>query len=409
MTPRETILDAAIKNNVDIVGLSGLITPSLDEMIHVAQGMEERGMKIPLLIGGATTSKIHTAVKIAPVYSGPVIYVKDASQCAGIVAELMNEDRKKDYVESIRSEYEQIKTDHERRMSQKKTISIEDAYNNRFRFDPTKADIVEPKLKGIQIIRDFPIEEIIPYINWAYFFYQWKFKGGYPAILNDPEKGPEARKLYEDAIQFLEKMVAKKMVKANAAVGIFPANTNKNIVNINIDEHRTESIIFERNLEQKDNNEHNLCLADFIAPAETRVKDYIGLFALTGGFGIDKWEEQFKKSGDDYSAIMLRILADRLAEAFAEVLHLKVRKEIWGYAPHENLTTEELFSEKYRGIRPAPGYPACPNHEQKEIIFRILDAENNAGIQLTESYSMWPAASVCGYYFAHPESRYFGV
>jgi 5-methyltetrahydrofolate--homocysteine methyltransferase len=408
MIPRETILDAAIKNNVDIVGLSGLITPSLDEMISVAQGMEERGLKIPLLIGGATTSKIHTAVKIAPVYSGPVIHIKDASQCAGVVSELLHSSKKESFIKSVQKEYEQIRADHEQRINRKKSISLEEAYKNRFRFDVTKAKISEPKQRGIQIIKDFPVEDLIPLINWAYFFHEWKFKGTYPVLLNDAEKGPEAKKLLTDAEAMLRNICNKKMIVANAIVGIFPAKSDMNNIHINTD-HHSEIIAFQRNTEIKENNEPNLCLSDFIAPAEYNVQDYIGLFALTSGFEVEKWENDFKKSGDDYSAIMLRILADRLAEAFAEVLHQKVRKEIWGYSPNENYTVEELFAGKYQGIRPAPGYPACPDHTLKKQIFNILDAEKNTGIKLTETFSMIPFASVCGFYFAHPESRYFGI
>lgn len=409
MTPRETILDSVVKNNVDVVGLSGLITPSLDEMISVALGMEERGLKIPLLISGATTSKIHTAVKIAPVYSGPVVYVKDASQCAGIVAELLSPSRKESFIENTRKEYQQIVIDFEKRNNQKKYISEEEAFNNRYRFNVSTAQITIPKQTGIKVIYDFPITELIPFINWAYFFHEWRFKGSYPTLLNDPEKGTEAKKLLADANTFLENICKEKMIQANAVIGIFPANSKKNNIEITINNKQTEIIAFERNKELKSKGETNLCLADFIAPIDTQTKDFIGMFALSTGHGVEKREAAYKNSGDDYSAIMLRILADRLAEAFAEVLHLKVRKELWGYSPEENHSVEALFTEKYRGIRPAPGYPACPNHELKSQIFKILDAETNTGITLTENYSMLPSASVCGFYFAHPESIFFGI
>jgi len=272
-----------------------------------------------------------------------------------------------------------------------------------------KAYISTPKMTGIKVLKDFSVSEIIPFINWVFFFHEWKFKGSYPALLNDPEKGEEAMKLLADAKQLLEKMCKEKMIRANAVVGIFPAGSVKNNVEITIDNKYKEVIVFERNRELKNDKEPNLCLADFIAPTELNAADHIGMYALTTGIGIEKWEEEFKKSGDDYSAIMLKILSNRLAEAFAELLHQKIRKEIWGYSPDENLTPDELFKEKYHGIRPAPGYPACPDHKLKEKIFSILDAEKNTGIKLTENYSMLPSASVCGFYFAHPESRYFGV
>jgi 5-methyltetrahydrofolate--homocysteine methyltransferase len=409
MVPRETILNEAERLNVDMVGLSGLITPSLDEMIYVAKGMEERGMKIPLLIGGATTSKIHTAVKIAQAYSGAVVHVKDASLSAGIVSDLLNPERKEEYLKKLYSEYEELKTNHLKRVENKKEISEQDAFLNRFRFDVTKADIIKPAVIGVKVIKNISIKELIPLISWAYFFHQWQFKGAYPALLNDTEKGKEAKQLLLDAKNLLNRIAEEKLLSADAVIGIFPAYSEKNKVYFNSNENSIKEIEFPRNREPKDDSQPNLCLSDFIAPKELNITDYIGMFVTTAGIGAEKIEKQFKDAGDEYSALMVRILADRLAEALAEYLHEKIRKEIWAYSPNENVNIEEMLKEKYRGIRPAPGYPSCPEHKLKEIIFNELNVTENIGASLTESYSMMPAATVSGFYFAHPEARYFGT
>lgn len=408
MVPRETILAEAIKHNVDFIGLSGLITPSLDEMIYVAQGMEEKGMKIPLLIGGATTSKIHTAVKIAQAYSNPVVHVKDASLSAGVVSDLLNPQKKNDFVKKLYNEYEVLKINHLKRKENIVKISEDEALANRFKYELTKANIVVPNVLGIKVLKNIPIKELVPYISWAYFFHQWQFKGGYPALLNDAEKGKEAKKLLLDAQKMLEKIEKENLLTANAVFGIFHAYSKDNNVYFEFN-NKVEEINFPRNREPKENGEPNYCLSDFIASKELNITDYLGMFVTTAGIGVDKSEKTFKDAGDDYSALMLRILADRLAEALAEYLHVKIRKEFWAYSPNENLNIEEVIKEKYRGIRPAPGYPCCPEHKLKSIIFDKLDVTNNIGATLTESYSMYPAATVSGFYFAHPEARYFGT
>ena len=408
MVPRETILAEAIKHNVDFIGLSGLITPSLDEMIYVAQGMEERGMKMPLLIGGATTSKIHTAVKIAQAYSQPVVHVKDASLSAGIVSDLLNPQKKNEFVKKLYSEYEILKSNHFKKIENTKQITEQEALANCFKFNISKANIVKPNVLGVKVLRNISVKELFPYISWAYFFHQWQLKGAYPALLNDTEKGQEAKKLLQEAQEMLEKITRENLLTANAVFGIFPAYSKENIVYYQFN-NRFEKINFPRNREPKENKEPNYCLSDFIAPKELNSTDYFGMFVTTAGIGIEKAEKQFKDAGDDYSALMLRILADRLAEALAEYLHVLIRKDFWGYSPNENLNVEEVIKEKYRGIRPAPGYPCCPEHKLKAIIFEKLDVTNNIGASLTESYSMYPAATVSGFYFAHPEARYFGT
>ncbi len=409
MVPRETILNEAERLNVNLVGLSGLITPSLDEMIYVAKGMEERGMKIPLLIGGATTSKIHTAVKIAQAYSGAVVHVKDASLSAGIVSDLLNSEKKNEYLKKLYSEYEELKNNHLKRVENKKEISEKEAFANRFKFDVSKADIIKPAVLGTKVIKNIPVKELIPLISWAYFFHQWQFKGAYPALFDDPEKGKEAKQLLKDARHLLDKIADENLLTADAVFGIFPAYSDGNNIYYNASANGFKKIEFPRNHEQKENNQSNLCLSDFIAPKELNTTDYIGMFVTTTGMGAGKIEKQFKDAGDEYSALMVRILADRLAEALAEYLHKKIRKEFWAYSPAENINIEDMLKEKYRGIRPAPGYPSCPEHKLKSIIFNELNVTNNIGASLTESYSMIPAATVSGFYFAHPEARYFGT
>lgn len=412
MVPAERIISTAKEKNVDIIGLSGLITPSLDEMVHVAKEMERLGLNIPLLIGGATTSRIHTSVKIDPEYSNPVIHVLDASKSVNVVSNLLNKDGKHKFVESIKNEYKELRENHKRRTSEKEYIPINQARLNRFRIDWNDFDVKTPKKSGITLLNDFQLSEIRKYIDWTPFFLTWELKGKYPNIFENETYGKEAKKIFEDANKLLDKVIKEKLLQANGIVGIFPANSVEDDINIYSDNSRQGLLANLHTIRQqslKSNNVPNIALADFIAPLESEKEDYIGMFAVTTGIGIEKLIEQFEKDHDDYNSIMIKAIADRLAEAFAELLHEKVRKEIWGYAIDENLTSEELISEKYIGIRPAPGYPAQPDHTEKITIWKLLDVEKNTSIHLTENLAMYPAASVCGIYFAHPESKYFTV
>jgi 5-methyltetrahydrofolate--homocysteine methyltransferase len=410
MVPTEKILETAKKEHADVVGLSGLITPSLEEMVVVANEMKRQGFDIPLLIGGATTSSIHTAVKIAPGYNQPTIHVRDASKVTGVLNKLLSPRERQKYVEEIAKSYKKMRTDHEGRQQQKKYISIQTARENRFKPDWSNADILQPKLIGNRYFEDYSLDELRPFIDWTFFFHAWKLNGKFPAIFDDPVKGEEARKIYEDAQQMLEQLISEKWLKAKGVVGIYPAQAEGDSVNVFSPKHQPiKTFHFLRNQEEKKAGFPNLCLSDFIAPKSSGLIDYLGFFAVTAGHGIDKHIKAFEADHDDYSAIMLKVLADRLAEAFAEKLHADVRKEIWGYAPDEQMEIKEILREKYRGIRPAPGYPACPEHSEKETIFELLDVKAKTGISLTENYAMAPAASVCGYYFAHPDAQYFNV
>jgi len=415
MVHTEKILQTAIDERVDVIGLSGLITPSLDEMVHVAKEMERRGMKLPLLIGGATTSRIHTAVKIAPNYSGAVIHVLDASRSVPVVSNLLNENKKEseNYFQSFKNEYAQLRDDYSKRKSEKNYISIEKARENRLKIDWKKTQIKKPNKLGITILNNFNLETLRSYIDWTPFFMTWELKGKYPSIFEDKNVGTEAKKLFDDANKLLDKIISEKLLTANGVVGLFPANTiGFDDIEIYSDETRkgVKRVIHTiRQQIQKSQSEPNIALADFIAPKETEVEDYIGMFAVTAGVGIEKIVAQFEKDHDDYNSIMTKALADRLAEAFAEHLHKLVRKEYWGYATDENLSNEDLVKEKYAGIRPAPGYPAQPDHTEKPIIFSLLDVEKNVGIKLTESMAMYPAASVSGLYFSYRETKYFSV
>jgi len=415
MVHTEKILQTAIDERVDVIGLSGLITPSLDEMVHVAKEMERRGMKLPLLIGGATTSRIHTAVKIAPNYSGAVIHVLDASRSVPVVSNLLNENKKEseNYFQSFKNEYAQLRDDYSKRKSEKNYISIEKARENRLKIDWKKTQIKKPNKLGITILNNFNLETLRSYIDWTPFFMTWELKGKYPSIFEDKNVGTEAKKLFDDANKLLDKIISEKLLTANGVVGLFPANTIRfDDIEIYSDETRkgVKRVIHTiRQQIQKSQSEPNIALADFIAPKETEVEDYIGMFAVTAGVGIEKIVAQFEKDHDDYNSIMTKALADRLAEAFAEHLHKLVRKEYWGYATDENLSNEDLVKEKYAGIRPAPGYPAQPDHTEKPIIFSLLDVEKNVGIKLTESMAMYPAASVSGLYFSYRETKYFSV
>jgi len=408
MVHAERILDTAIRENVDIIGLSGLITPSLEEMSFVASEMERRGFTIPLLIGGATTSEMHTAVKIAPNYTHPVVHVRDASRATGVVAALLSADNKKSFTEATSQKYAQLRHKHESTKAGVTYLSLEQARSNRFKTNWEQFTPVKPSFLGVKHLTDYPFEDISQYIDWTFFFHAWKISGKYPAIFEDPLKGVEARKLFNDAQEMLTRIIAEKMVQANGVFGFFPANSIGDSIELSEVGKENTFLHFLRNEEEKEPNIPNLSLADFIAPKSSGYKDYIGLFAVTAGIGIEKWVKHFEDQNDDYNAIMVKILADRLAEAFAELLHAQVRKEYWGYANGENLTIDEILHEQYNGIRPAPGYPACPEHSEKGTIFKLLDA-GKAGITLTENFAMYPAAAVSGYYFAHPEAQYFAI
>jgi len=408
MVPTERILDEAQKHQVDVVGLSGLITPSLEEMIHVASEMERRGLQQPLLIGGATTSKIHTAVKIEPKYTQPVIHVKDASKSVAVVSSLLSPEQKPSYARDIREAYAALRESYAGAGRDIKYLSLEAARANRFQATWSEETLFEPKISGIQSLEEYSLEEISRYINWIFFFTTWELKGKFPEIFDHPSYGVEARKLFEDAQEMLQKIISEKWLTANAVYGLFPASSQgDDIVVYGENGQEISRFAMLRNQTLKE-NQANLCLADFIAPQESGKQDYLGAFAVTAGIGIEEKLKAFEADHDDYSAIMLKALADRLAEAFTELLHREIRMKSWGYAPNESLEVEGLFREKYSGIRPAHGYPACPDHSEKEVLFRLLEAEKY-GISLTENYSMVPAASVSGLVFAHPESRYFFV
>ncbi|MCX7907921.1 MAG: methionine synthase [Ignavibacteria bacterium] len=411
MVPAEKIIEEAKKHNANIIGLSGLITPSLDEMVNVAKELERAKMNIPLLIGGATTSRVHTAVKIAPNYSHPVIYVPDASKSVPVANSLVNENLRKDFIKKVKVEYEELRKNY---FQKKETniIPFEIAKANKFKFSLSEAKIIEPKFLGVKKLLDYDLNEIKEYINWTEFFLAWEMKGRFPAIFEHPQFGAEARKLFAEANELLNLIIQNKYLQANAVVGIFPANSVGEDVEVyspeNINSIKT-IFHFLRQQTKKENNKPNYSLADFVAPKENGTLDYIGAFIVTAGIGVDKLANYFKDDKDDFRAIMTKILADRLAEAFAELLHKKVRTEFWGYS-NEKLTTDDLLKEKYRGIRPAPGYPAYPDHTEKKIIFEtLLNGDNSFGVSLTETYLMVPAASVCGLYFAHPQAKYFPV
>ncbi|MFA7418912.1 MAG: methionine synthase [Melioribacteraceae bacterium] len=412
MVPSDKILSTAVEKNVDVIGLSGLITPSLDEMVHVAKEMERMNLSIPLLIGGATTSRIHTAVKIAPEYSKPTIHVLDASKSVGVVSNLLNEKAKEEYVSKIKDEYKKLREDHFRKHSAKEYISIEKARENKLKLDWQNYTIHKPNKLGVTNFKNFPLEEIRPYIDWTPFFQTWELKGKYPAIFENGNYGSEAKKIFDDANKLLDQIVKEKSLTANGNIGLFPAASVEDDIELFTDDSRKGILAKLNTIRQqsvKSEGLPNIALSDFIAPKESGVSDYIGMFAVTTGLGIEKLIEKFEKDHDDYNSIMTKAIADRLAEAFAELLHQKVRKEIWGYALDENLPNDKLIEEEYAGIRPAPGYPAQPDHTEKLTIWKLLDAEKETSISLTESLAMNPAASVCGLYFAHPKSKYFTV
>lgn len=409
MTPCEKILESAKENKVDIVACSGLITPSLDEMVHVAKEMEKAGFTIPLFVGGATTSKVHTALKIDPHYSGPVIHSKDASEAVKMMNEVMSKETGKAFVARIKKEYEHIRQTHGK--GAKPLMSFKEAQQAKMPFDVAKATIVKPQKLGLTIIEDYDLNEIRKYIDWTFFFISWDFKGKFPELLNDPEKGEEARKLYDDANRLLDEIIAEKSLQAKAVVGLYPANSEGEDILIYNPTNPSQEIARYRALRQQNpapNSEYCYSLSDFIAPVSSGVKDYVGGFAVTAGIGIEKKLAEYQAKNDEYLSILIKYVADRLAEAFTEVLHLKIRKEWWGYAPDENITFDDLLAMKYRGIRPAIGYPACPEHSEKGMLFDLIQAQK-VGITLTENYAMYPNAAVSGIIMAHPESHYFGV
>ncbi len=411
MVPAERILDTAEKEKADMVGLSGLITPSLEEMAHVAAEMERRGMRIPLLIGGATTSRTHTAVKIEPRYSGPTVWVPDASRAVGVATSLASEDGRDHYVAQVRHDYLKVRDAHARKTGQK-SVPLEAARANAARLDWAGYAPPKPAQRGLLALRNYPLEKLVPCLDWAPFFQAWDLVGKYPAILEDAVVGEAARNVFREGQAMLERIVKGRWLTANAVFGIWPANSVGDDIEIYSDESRSHVLMTWHNLRQqneKPEGNPNQCLADFVAPRDSGVVDYLGAFAVAAGEGIEAKLAEFAAKHDDFSAIMLKALADRLAEAFAEHLHQRVRTEFWGYAAGESLSNEELIGEKYAGIRPAVGYPSCPDHTGKGDLFRLLDAERNAGITLTESFAMVPTAAVSGFYFSHPQSRYFAV
>jgi len=412
MVPAQRIIEEAKKHNVDIIGLSGLITPSLDEMVHFAKEMEREGFTIPLIIGGATTSRIHAAVKVDPHYSGPVIHVLDASRSVTVCSSLMNREQREPYAKGIREEYVKAREAHLNKRNDKRFVNIQDARDAKYQINLNGSIAPKPTFFGTKVFEAFPLEELIPYIDWTPFFHTWELRGSYPKIFDDKYVGVEAKKLYDDARALLKKIVDQKLLKANGVIGFWPANSVGDDIEIYTDDTRKTVLSRIHTLRQqaeKVKGEPYYALSDFIAPKETGIADYWGGFAVTTGIGCDELVAEFERDHDDYNSIMAKALADRLAEAFAEKMHELVRKEYWGYAGAEHLNADELIKEEYQGIRPAPGYPACPDHTEKTTLFKLLNAEENAKMHLTESLAMTPAASVSGFYFAHPQARYFGL
>lgn len=409
MVPPEKIIQAAIEHNVDIIGLSGLITPSLDEMVYLAKELDKLNIKIPIMIGGATTSRAHTAVKIAPEYKETVVHVNDASRAVTVASNLLQAETKEGYVKAIREEYDKLRDGYLNRSRDKNFHSIEDARKNKLKLDWDNFTPVNPNFIGTKTI-EVELSELVDFIDWTPFFNSWELYGKYPAILTDEIVGEQATNLFADAQEMLQKIVSEKWLTAKGILGIFPANTiNDDDIELTTDNRQPITFLTLRQQSQKTAGAPNIALSDFIAPKDSGKQDYIGCFCVTTGFGIDEKAAEFEKQLDDYNSILVKALGDRFAEAFAEYLHLKVRKEIWGYASDENLSNQDLISEEYNGIRPAPGYPACPDHLEKPTIWKLLNVEKEIGVKLTESMAMWPASSVSGYYFANPESKYFGL
>ncbi|XP_063958762.1 methionine synthase-like isoform X2 [Lytechinus pictus] len=419
MTPCEKILQTAIQEKADIVGLSGLITPSLDEMIHVAKEMERLGFSLPLLIGGATTSKTHTAVKIAPCYSSPTIHVLDASKSVVVCSSLIDQDQYDDFVEDIKEEYEEVREDHYDSLKDRKYLSLSEVRERKFEIDWSVFEPVEPSFIGTKVYEDYDLSLLVPYIDWKPFFDVWQLRGrypnrGYPKIFNDKLVGQEAKKVFDDAQDMLKKVIDQKLLRASGIIGLYPAHSVGDDIHVFSDSektcsHKPDAVFYGLRQQAEKESEYYTCLSDFIAPKETGIIDYVGGFAVSVGFGVDEMCKRFEEEMDDYSIIMIKALADRLAEAFAEALHERVRKDLWGYSNTENLEVNELHKINYDGIRPAPGYPSQPDHTEKETMWNLMDIETSTGISLTESLAMDPAASVSGLYFAHPKSFYFGV
>ena len=409
MVPAEKILERVKEEQADIVGLSGLITPSLDEMVHVAREMERNGFKVPLLIGGATTSRAHTAIKIAPHYSEPVVHVLDASRAVPVTTSLLSEENRQTFVEQHRTEYEALRKTHA--APRQHVVSIEEARARRTPIEWRREDIAQPAFTGVRVLDDFPLPVLREFIDWSPFFHAWGLKGVYPRILEDEKQGAQARQLFAEGNALLDRIIQKKLIVARGIYGFFPANAAGDDIELYTDETRTsvlDRLHFLRQQANREGSEPCRSLSDFIAPKGTNLPDFIGAFAVTSGIGLRELCDSFRAEHDDYNAIMAEALADRLAEAFAECLHKRVREE-WGYGCQENLTNAELIQEEYRGIRPAPGYPASPDHTEKGTIWRLLDVQAKTGIIITESFAMWPGSSVSGIYFAHPKSRYFSV
>lgn len=407
MVPAQEIIKKAREVNADIIGLSGLITPSLDEMVHFAKEMEREGFTIPLLIGGATTSRIHAAVKVAPNYSGPAIHVLDASRSVTVCSTLMNPETRGAYIDNIKQEYDKAREAHLNKRSDKRFKTIEEARADKFQIDPEQV-APAPAFTGTKTFENYPLEILVPYIDWTPFFHTWEMGGSYPRIFTDKKIGDEAKKLFDDAQVLLKRIVDEKLLSANGVIGFWPANSVGDDILLEANGEQV-TIHTLRQQAEKVAGQPYYALSDFVAPKETGIQDYFGGFAVTTGIGCDELVAEFEANYDDYNSIMAKALADRLAEAFAERMHELVRKEYWGYAKDEHLTAEDLIKEEYAGIRPAPGYPACPDHTEKETLFNLLDAEKQTGIRLTESFAMYPTAAVSGFYFAHPQSRYFGL
>ncbi len=417
MVPAERILEEAQKHDVDIIGLSGLITPSLDEMVHMASEMQRLDMNTPLMIGGATTSRIHTAVKIDPKYTNAVVYVPDASRAVGVAGELLSEERKTDYVKGIKDQYTTMREQRAKRTANRKTFTLQQARDNAYKGDWENYTPPKPAFLGIKVFEDYSLQELTHYIDWTPFFHAWELAGKYPKILDDKIIGEEATRLFADAQTLLKQIVDEKWLQARAVIGFFPANSVGDDVELYTDDSREEVKTVLHHLRQqlaKPSDRPNSCLSDFVAPRDidnkaSGIQDYIGAFALTTGIGIDEHVQRFEADHDDYNSILLKALADRLAEAFAERMHERVRKEFWAYASEESFTSDELIKETYQGIRPAPGYPACPDHTEKATLWALLEPDKNAGISITESFAMLPTAAVSGFYFSHPDAKYFGT
>jgi len=407
MVPAQKILEAAKAEQADMIGLSGLITPSLEEMSHIAKEMQRQQFELPLLIGGATTSRAHTALKIEPHYRAPTVWVKDASRAVGVAQSLISKELVDEFLARVRSEYAEIRERHKDRGPAKRLVSIAHARAQAFDGGWAAYAPPAPRQPGITVLDDYPLAELVECIDWTPFFNTWELSGHYPQIFDDAIVGQQARELFDDAQKMLERVVAEKWLRARGVIGFWPAARVGDDVEVQADER--VRLQFLRQQVDKPPGRPDFCLADFIAPKASGVQDWIGGFAVTAGVGIETKLAEFERTHDDYSSILLKALADRLAEAFAERLHERVRKEFWGYAADETLSNEDLIGEKYRGIRPAPGYPACPDHTEKATLFQLLDATGNTGIELTESFAMYPTAAVSGWYFSHPQSQYFVV